>query len=128
MHDALDIGGAGGQFDLIRIAIEYALHRIAHIERAAHGFRAFVVHGHPQREERRVHAAFLQAHQVGLAVGQAFADVGVLDQHALHGIDVSIDPDDLGLDAPRALGGLISREGATQKEKGLGNKKFVWAR
>ena len=63
-----------------------------------------------------MHAAFAQAHQVGLAVRQLVADVDMLHQHALHGVDMSIDPDDLGLDAPGTLGSLVSRRRRTQRE------------
>ena len=56
-----------------------------------------------------MHAAFLQANQIGLAVRQALADIDMFHEHALHGVNVTVDSDDFGLDAPRALVKIVGR-------------------
>jgi hypothetical protein len=50
-----------------------------------------------------MHAAFLQPNQIGLAVREALADIDMFHEHALHGVNMTVDPDDLGLDAPRTF-------------------------
>src|SRR4029077_8112723 len=122
-HDARDIGGAGRELDLIRITVQHALHGIAKIERTANGFRPFIKRGHPEREEWRVHASFLETHQVDLAVGEFAPDIHVLYEHALHGVDMSIDAYDLRLEAARPLCNVISRAGR-HYEDGEGKSKF----
>jgi hypothetical protein len=45
-----------------------------------------------------VHAAFLQAHQIHLAVGKALAKVDMAVINTLDGIDVSVDAEQAGFE------------------------------
>src|ERR1700730_3281547 len=121
--DALDISGAGRKLDLIRITVQHALHGIAKIQCAANGFRTFIKGRHPEREKWRVHAPFLETHQIDLAVGEFAPDIHVLYEHALHGVDMGIDSNDLRLEAARPLCNVISRA-RRYDEDGEGKSKF----
>ena len=64
-----------------------------------------------------MHAAFLQANQIGLAIRQALADIDMFHENALHGVDMTVDSDDCGLDATRALGRIVGCAGGERSNK-----------
>ena len=99
-NDPLDIGRSGRQLDLIRMRIEHGLHRVAQIERASHGFSARIIHRNPQREERRMHPAFLKPWNIGMTDHRALAEIRSGDEHFLDGIGVAVDTDNFGREFP----------------------------
>ena len=79
------------------------MHRVAQIQRAPHRFGAFEISGHPQRKKRRVHAAFLQAHQIDLAVVESLSEIHVAVVNTLDGIDVRVDAEQAGFETLRVF-------------------------
>ena len=66
-----------------------------------HSLGALVERRNPEREERRIHPAFVQARNIHHAIRQALREVDPLDEHSLSSINMCIDADALRVGAKR---------------------------
>ena len=106
--DALDIGRAQGELDLIRMRIEQGLHGVAKLERPPHGFRTLVVRRDVERKEGRPHSSFPKPGQIDMPLAGRPGKILLAVQHPLNGIDVTVDADRLGVDATCPLEGALA--------------------
>ena len=103
LGDALHVRRGRGQLDLVGMRVEDRLHSVTKLQRAAHGLRALVEGGHPQREVGRDHARVLEPRQVDVPPARAPRDVLVAVEDALQRVDVAVDADEARVDAARVL-------------------------
>jgi hypothetical protein len=91
---APDIGGGGGEYEIVGIAFhDIAAHGIDHLQGAVGGVVAFhVARRHVDGKELRAHAALFHARQIGKVVGVGFPDIHTRDGRA-GDIVVRIDQD-----------------------------------
>ena len=124
-HDAPNIRGGRPELDAIGRGVQEPIERVDLLQDPARRMIGSVDRIRPDGEELRVDAAFGEAVQIGMAVGQARADVDVLVDHALQDVVMRIDEDrsrvNVSVDGLGRRGGLGRGAGDRGQNKKQGN-------
>jgi hypothetical protein len=116
-HDALDVGGAGRQFDAVRVAVEHALHGVAQLQRPPDSLRTLIVGRGRHGKEGNVHTPFLKSRQIDGAPWAARPQIHILSEYPLQCVHVTIHAKAFSLDLARARHVLAKREPRQQKQQ-----------
>ena len=111
LADALDVGRAEGQLDLVRVLCELivgGVNQPEHLLRLE--TRRVVLLGDEQAEEHRVEATLLGANQIELPIVDALAHVAAVVELAIDDVDVGIEDEGVLVEGSRPIGRLSQHE------------------
>src|SRR5438876_3930017 len=89
--------------------VENTLHGVPQIQRPTNCLRSLVVRRHPKREEWSVHPAFTKARDVDHSIREPIPKIDILINDTLNRVVMSIDTQDVVLDAVRSIVRILRR-------------------